>query len=174
MIGVTEVFPNFALDGVNYDNKIVRVSNNDVEFALKATWSVYYFYPKDFTFICPTEIAEMDRLVDEGVNLMGFSGDNEHCKLNWKKTNPLIKDIRHPLVADTGLGLSRRLGVVDENAGVCLRATYIVSPMNVIKSVSVNELDTGRNVDEVIRTLHALQADGLTPCAWRAGDDFVG
>ena len=106
--------------------------------------------------------------------MVGFSGDNEHCKLNWKKSNNLIKSIRHPLAADTGLGLSQELGIVDEDAGVCLRATYIVSPMNRIMSVSVNELDTGRNVDEVIRTLNALKADGLTPCAWNVGDEFVG
>ncbi len=174
MLGVNEAFPNFSLTGVDEDNNFTTVSNNDMSLTLEGTWSVFYFYPKDFTFICPTEIAEMDRLVDEGINVVGFSGDNEHCKLNWKKSNNLIKGIRHPLVADTGLSLSHKLGIVDEGAGVCLRATYIVNPMNRVASVSVNELDTGRNVDEVIRTLNALKADGLTPCAWNVGDEFVG
>ena len=171
---VNDQFPNFALTGVDAENKFTRVYNNSAGVFEEEPWSVFYFYPKDFTFICPTEIAEMDRLIDEGIQVVGFSGDNEHCKLNWKKTNPIIKNIRHPLVADTGLSLSYELGIVDEKEGVCLRATFIVDPNNMIRSVTVNELDTGRNVDEVIRTVKAIQAGGLTACSWKEGDDFVG
>lgn len=174
MLGVNEWFPNFALTGVDSENKFVTYANNSYAVTSGEQWSVFYFYPKDFTFICPTEIAEMDRLVDEGVNVMGFSGDNEYCKLAWKQQNTLIKGIRHPLVADSGLFLSENLGIIDESAGVCLRATFIVDPMNRVRSLSVNELDTGRNVDEIIRTIHALQADGLTGCSWQSGDEFVG
>jgi len=100
----------------------------------------------------------------------------------WKEINPgseitnddLIKDIRHPLIADTGLNLSRELGIADEENGVCLRATYICNEKNIIQHVSVNALDTGRNVDEIIRTLEALRAGGLTGCSWSPGDKFVG
>ena len=140
---------------------------------LNEGWTIYYFYPKDFTFICPTEILEMDRLVDEGVNVIGFSGDNEFCKLAWKKDNDLIRNIRHTLAADSGLELSGELGVVDQHEQVCLRATYIVDPENTIQSITVNALDTGRNVDETIRTLKALQAGGLTGCGWTEGESFV-
>ena len=94
-----------------------------------------------------------------GKTILGFSGDNEFCKLNWKENNDLIKNIRHTLVADTGLGLSADLGIVDEENGVCFRATFIVNPEGVIQHASCNTLDTGRNVDEVIRTLHALKSD---------------
>ena len=168
MLTVGDEFPQFLSAGVNGGNEIVDVGNGFVE-----GWAVYYFYPKDFTFICPTEIAEMDRLVDEGVEVYGFSGDNEFCKLNWKESNDLISNIRHSLVADTGLHLSDELGIIDHDNGVCYRATFIVDPDNTIQHVSVNALDTGRNVKEVIRTLLSLQADGLTGQAWQPGEDFV-
>jgi len=116
----------------------------------------------------------MDRLVDEGVAVVGFSGDNEHCKLNWKQSNDLIGGIKHTLGADTGLYLTRFLGIEDTIEGVALRATYIVDEFNTIRSVTVNDLDTGRNVDETIRTIKALQAGGLTGCSWNPGDSFVG
>ncbi len=161
-------FPTFTLNGVNGNDEMMSFRSEDIE-----GWSVFYFYPKDFTFICPTEIAAMDRLVDEGVNVFGFSGDNEFCKLNWKKVNGQIREIRHPLIADTGLNLSHDLGIVDINEGVCLRATFIVDPQFIVQHISVNALDTGRNVDEVIRTLKALQAGGLTGCQWNPGDKFV-
>ena len=167
-ISVGSMFPAFTLNGVNGDNEIKKFKSYDIE-----GWTVFYFYPKDFTFICPTEIAEMDRLVDEGVNVFGFSGDNEFCKLNWKIFNSEIREIRHSLIADTGLYLSQGLGIVDESEGVCLRATFIVDPEGIVQHHSVNALDTGRNVDEVIRTLKALQAGGLTGCQWNPGDDFV-
>lgn len=167
MIGVGDFFPEFKCNGVNDKNEMIEVND------LNEGWTIYYFYPKDFTFICPTEILEMDRLVDEGVNVIGFSGDNEFCKLAWKKDNDLIRNIRHTLAADTGLELSGELGVVDQHEQVCLRATYIVDPENTIQSITVNALDTGRNVDETIRTLKALQAGGLTGCGWTEGESFV-
>ena len=188
MLGVGEKFPDFDLPSCDADNNLGRTSfisstnQSVVEAAETETcedkWHVFYFYPKDFTFICPTEIKQMDRLVDyqvrPGVHVVGFSGDNEFCKKAWKESNDLIKDIRHPLVADTGLLLSEKLGIVDWNEGVCRRATFIVDPSKTIQHASENALDTGRNVDEVIRTLKALQSGGLTACSWNPGDDFVG
>ena len=85
-ISVGSMFPAFTLNGVNGDNELKSFSSEDIE-----GWWVFYFYPKDFTFICPTEISAMDRLVDEGVNVFGFSGDNEFCKLNWKIFNSEIE-----------------------------------------------------------------------------------
>ena len=174
-ISVGDEFPAFILNGVDGNNEIE--SYNSVDIARDAyreeVWTVFYFYPKDFTFICPTEIVAMDRLVDEGVNVFGFSGDNEFCKQAWRKSLELIKDIRHPLVADTGLSLSTELGIVDTENGVCYRATYIVDPIGIVQHFSVNALDTGRNVEEVIRTVKALQSGGLTGCEWYPGDEFV-
>ena len=84
MLSVGEKFPPFVLNGVNENNEFVQVSVDEGYTPLKNDWSVIYFYPKDFTFICPTEIAGMDMLVEEA-NVVGISGDNEFCKLAWKK-----------------------------------------------------------------------------------------
>lgn len=169
MIGINDYFPMFELVGVDEKNELVNIKSADY----LDKWSVFFFYPKDFTFICPTEIKAMDRLVNKGYKVLGFSGDNEYCKLNWKQTNDLIKNIHYPLVADTGLLLSKKLGIVDWNEGVALRATFIVDNNNKVKHVSVNELDTGRNADEILRTLEALQAGGKTACEWQPGDNLL-
>lgn len=179
MIGIGDKFPEFTLNGVSgnqcnlhddwhdADHDFIRINSWDL-----SDWSVIYFYPKDFTFICPTEISAMDILVDEA-NVIGLSGDNEFCKLAWKQENTLIGNIQHSLAADCGLGLSHSLGIVNEDDGVCYRATFIVDPYQVIQHVSVNALDTGRNAQEVLRTLKALKAGGLTGCSWEPGEEFV-
>ena len=160
MIGVGERFPDFSMAAVEGKSII----DCDV---LLGDWSVVYFYPKDFTFICPTEIADMDTIIGEA-DVIGISGDNEYCKLAWKEQNDAIRNIEHILAADCGL-----LGIVDNDNGVPFRATYIVDPDGIVQHVSVNALDTGRNANEVLRTLQALKAGGLTGCSWQPGDDFV-
>jgi|TARA_B100001094_G_scaffold331521_1_gene400153 peroxiredoxin (alkyl hydroperoxide reductase subunit C) len=172
MLTVGDLFPAFSLQGINEKNEFVRVDVEENYQPLKHDWSVIYFYPKDFTFICPTEIAGMDMLVDEA-NVIGVSGDNEFCKLAWKKDNELIGNIRHTLAADCGLGLSHELGIVNEDDGVCYRATFIFDKNRTIQHASINALDTGRNAHEVLRTLQALKAGGLTGCEWNPGEDFV-
>ena len=168
MHSVNDEFPPFILNGVDSNQDMVEVNASDL-----AGWKVFYFYPKDFTFICPTEISAMDKVVEAGATVVGFSGDNEFCKHAWKEVNGMIRNINHTLAADCGLAVSTELGVVDFENGVCLRATFIVDPNNIIQSVSCNALDTGRNADEIVRTLKALQAGGLTGCAWQEGEDFV-
>ena len=165
---VNDEFAPFILNGVDSNQDMVEVNSSDLE-----GWRVFYFYPKDFTFICPTEISAMDKVVEAGATVIGFSGDNEFCKHAWKEVNGMIRTINHTLAAECGLALSTELGVVDFENGVCLRATFIVDPNNIVQSVSCNALDTGRNADEIVRTLKALQAGGLTGCAWQEGEDFV-
>ena len=173
MLSVGDKFPAFSLQGINDKNEFVRVEVNEGFTPDKKSWSVVYFYPKDFTFICPTEIAGMDVLT-EHANVIGISGDNEFCKLAWKQDNLTIGNIQHTLAADCGLGLSHKLGIVNEEEGVPYRATFIFDKKRVVQHVSVNALDTGRNANEVLRTLKALQAGGLTGCEWNEGDEFVG
>jgi len=172
MLGVGEKFPAFKLQGVNKDNEFVEVSVTEHYDPLKHDYTVIYFYPKDFTFICPTEIAGMDMLVDEA-NVIGISGDNEFCKLAWKKDNELIGNIQHSLAADCGLDLSCKLGIINAEEGVCYRATFIIDKNDIIQHVSVNTLDTGRNAHEVLRTLQAIKAGGLTGCEWQPGDNLL-
>jgi len=168
MIGVGDVFPEFELTGVDKDNNFINVDDGD----LLDSWSVLYFYPKDFTFICPTEIQGFDALVGNDVDIIGFSPDNEYCKLAWKEQNELIRDIEHTLVADCSNQLAMECGIVSDE-WVPNRATFILDEDNVVQSLTVNTLDTGRNHQEIERTLDSLRAGGLTGCNWQNGDDFV-
>ena len=155
---------------MDFNNEFVGISSDEMD----SNWSVIYFYPKDFTFICPTEIRAMDILVDHAL-VIGISGDNEFCKKAWKEQEgSLITNIKHTLAADCGLGLAEDCGIVDWENGVCFRATFIIDPQGIIQHITVNALDTGRNAWETLRTLSALQADGLTGCSWQEGEDFVG
>ena len=164
---IGSIFPEFSAVACDIDNTLI-----DIDVLQENMWTVVYFYPKDFTFICPTEIADMDKLLGDA-DVLGFSPDNEFCKLAWKQDNELIGNIRHSLAADCGLRLAEELGIVDEDAGVCYRATYIIDKDDTVQHVSVNALDTGRNANEVLRTLQAIKAGGLTGCEWQPGEDFV-
>jgi len=164
---IGDQFPDFHSVAVDVDDVLI-----DVDVLAENMWTVIYFYPKDFTFICPTEIADMDKLTVEA-DVLGFSPDNEYCKLAWKKSNDIIRDIQHPLCCDAGGTLAKRLGVYDYDNGVPFRATFVLDEEHTIQHYSVNALDTGRNAEEILRTLLALKAGGLTGCAWQPGEDFV-
>jgi len=142
-------------------------------------WKVYYFYPKDFTFICPTEIVDFDNLVPEFEKLnavvIGISPDNEYCKLAWKQSNPLLTNLKHTLLADISNMLALDCGIMTEE-GIPLRATYIVDPDDIIQHVSVNNDRVGRNAAEILRVLDACQksTDGsLCPAARPVGGDTI-
>ena len=168
MLNVNMKFPGFHLNGVNSENQMVQVNSAD----MAGSWAVIYFYPKDFTFICPTEISDMDKLCDEAI-VMGVSGDNEFCKLNWKMSNELIGSIKHTLAADNGLILANECEVINTQEWVAERATFIVDHEGIIQHVSMNAMDTGRDANELLRTIQALKAGGLTGCGWEPGDQFV-
>jgi peroxiredoxin (alkyl hydroperoxide reductase subunit C) len=137
-------------------------------------WRVLFFWPMDYTFVCPTEIAEFGRkereFADRDAQVLGASTDTHHVHLAWRKSHPDLKDLPFPMLADTKRELSQALGILHKEQGVALRATFIIDPDGVIRHVSVNDLDVGRNVDEVLRILDALQTDELCPCNWQAGD----
>ena len=140
-------------------------------------WQVLFFWPMDFTFICPTEIAEFGKrnrdFADRDAQLLGASTDSHFVHLAWRKDHKDLRDLPFPMLADTKRELSTALGILHKDAGVALRATFIVDPTGVIRWVSVNDLSVGRNVDEVLRTLDALQTDELCPCNWKAGEDTL-
>ena len=168
MVVVGQEFPEFKMSTCERDNNLGTVTQDDID----SEWTIMYFYPKDFTFICPTEIAAFDEM-SERAQVIGVSGDNEFCKLAWKQDNDLIRDINHTPAADSGMALGYELGIVSEEEGVHYRATYIIDPNNIVQHLSINALDTGRSAQEINRTLAALQAGGLTGCSWQLGDDFV-
>jgi alkyl hydroperoxide reductase subunit AhpC len=137
-------------------------------------WKVVFFWPMDFTFICPTEIAEFGKrnkdFADREAHLFGVSTDTHYVHLAWRKSHPDLKSLPYPMLADTKRELSTALGVLHKEDGVALRATFIVDPTGVIRHASVNDLSVGRNVDEVLRVLDALQTDELCPCNWKKGE----
>ena len=137
-------------------------------------WQVVFFWPMDFTFVCPTEIAEFGRkngaFKERNAQVLGASTDTQYVHLAWRNDHPGLRNLPFPMLADTKRELSTALGILDKEAGVCLRATYIVDPEGIIRFVSVNDLSVGRNVDEVLRVLNALQTGELTACGWNPGE----
>lgn len=138
------------------------------EGSFPGQWKVIYFYPKDFTFVCPTEIVEYNKLVKDlelhDAVLMGGSVDNEFVKLAWRRDNQQLDKLNHWQFADPTGSLIDQLGIRDKTAGVALRATFIVDPANIIRHVTVNTLEVGRNAAEALRILDALQTGELCAC----------
>jgi len=138
------------------------------EASFPGKWKIIYFYPKDFTFVCPTEIVEFAKLSsafeERDAVLLGGSGDNEFVKLAWRREHPDLSKLNHYSFGDVTGSLIDQLGVRDHAAGVALRATFIVDPDNTIQHVSVNNLNVGRNTEEILRILDGLQTDELCPC----------
>jgi len=137
-------------------------------------WKVLFLWPMDFTFVCPTEIAEFGRrnsaFQEREAQVLGVSTDTQYVHLAWRREHPALKTLPYPMLADTKRELSSALGVLHRDEGVPLRATFIVDPQGVIRHVSVNDLSVGRSVDEVLRVLDALQTDELCPCNWKPGE----
>jgi alkyl hydroperoxide reductase subunit AhpC len=173
MLTVGDKMPTFALQAVvglgngREFREITRDSH-------PGNWLVVFFWPMDFTFVCPTEIAEFGRrhqdFVERGAQVLGVSTDTHYVHLAWRRQHPDLRDLPYPMLADTRRELSTALGILHREEGVPLRATFIVDPDGVIRFVSVNDLSAGRNVDEVLRVLDALQTGTLTPCNWRPGE----
>lgn len=140
-------------------------------------WKIVFFWPKDFTFVCPTEIVAFGKLNedfnDRDAVVYGVSTDSEFVHMNWRLHHEDLKSLPFPMLADIKRELSAACGVLDKKEGVALRATFIVDPDGIIRFSSVNDLSVGRNPQEVLRVLDALQSDELCPCNWNKGDDVL-
>jgi len=177
MLTVGEKFPNFKLNAVvslEKDKEFKEIT----ESTHRGKWQVIFFWPMDFTFICPTEIAEFGKrnkdFVDRDAQVLGASTDTHFVHLAWRNNHSDLKSLPYPMLADTRRELSSALGILHKEEGVALRATYIVDPEGVIRWVTVNDLSVGRNVDETLRVLDALQTDELCPCNWKKGEKTLG
>lgn len=141
-------------------------------------WQVLFFWPMDFTFICPTEIAEFGKrnkdFADRDAQVLGASTDTHFVHLAWRQNHADLKNLPFPMLADTKRELSTALGILHKQDGVALRATFIIDPEGIIRWASVNDLSVGRNVAEVLRTLDGLQTDELCPCNWEKGQKTLG
>jgi lipoyl-dependent peroxiredoxin subunit C len=181
MISIGEKFPAFNLKAtspaklkdINIENVFINLNNN----SYKEKWLVVFFYPKDFTFVCPTEIAAFGDLVDEfsdrDAQLLGASTDSEFVHWAWRKHQPELTDLPLPLLADVKRELSSALGILDQAEGVAQRATFIIDPDGIVRHISVNDLNVGRNPKETLRVLDALQTEGLCPCNWNKGEQPI-
>lgn len=147
------------------------------ESSFPGKWKVIYFYPKDFTRVCPTEIIGFNTLADafeeRNAVLMGGSTDNEYAKLAWRRENPGLSRLNHYQFSDTPGALIDQLGIRDKTEGVALRATLIIDPDNIIQHVAVNNFKIGRNPEETLRILDGLLTDGLCACNRAIGGDTL-
>jgi lipoyl-dependent peroxiredoxin subunit C len=175
MLKVGDRFPEFDLTAVTGkdDPQISRVRSSDY----KGSWLVAFFWPKDFTFVCPTEIYAFGKAEPRfsalGASIIGGSIDSEYVHLAWRQHHPHLRTLPFPMVSDLKRELTSELGILHRGEGVALRATFIVDPDGIIRFASVYDLDVGRSVEEVFRTLQALQAGGLTACEWQQGEDTL-
>ncbi len=172
MMGIGEKFPEFKLQAcvsLEKGKEFKEISSADI----KGKWAVVFFWPLDFTFVCPTEIAEFGRqypqFKERGAELLGVSADSHFVHLAWRNNHADLKNLPFPMVADYKKDLSETLGILHGATKAPLRATFIVDPDGLIRWVSVNDLSVGRNVKEVVRVLDALQTDELCPCNWEKG-----
>jgi len=172
MLTVGDRFPNFAIKAtVSRDpgKEFADISNT----SYPGKWLVVFYWPMDFTFVCPTEIAEFGHrnadFAKRGAQVLGGSTDTHYVHLAWRQQHPELRDLPFPMLADLKRELAEALGILHKQAGVALRATFIVDPEGVIRWVNVNDLSVGRNVDETLRVLDALQTGELTPCNWTPG-----
>jgi len=172
LLGIGEKFPDFSLQAcvsIEKGKEFKIITNSD----LRGKWSVVFFWPLDFTFVCPTEIAEFNKELrafkDRNAIVLGGSTDSQFVHLAWRQNHADLKNLGYPMLADNKKELTEALGILHPEEKVPLRATYIIDPDGVVRWVSVNDLKVGRNVKEVIRTLDALQTDELCPCNWEQG-----
>lgn len=164
-----------------YDPKTDSFINVSLDDNLNAgKWTILFFWPKDFTFVCPTEIIGFsDRIqdfVDEDTVLWGISTDTTHVHRAWSNLSPAdggIGKVNFPLLEDASHKLSKKFGVLIEEEGVALRGTFIISPEGVVEHASINNLNVGRNVDEIFRVLTACKSGGLCPLNWEKGEDTL-
>ncbi len=182
MLGVGQKLPEFKVVGVK-PGFMRHEENGESAFetltgeSFAGKWKVIFFYPKDFTFVCPTEIAEFARLnpqfAERDTVVLGGSVDNEHVKLAWRREHPDLARLPIWQFGDSGGKLARALGVLDEEEGVALRATFVVDPHGVIQHVYVTNLNVGRAPADTLRVVDALQTDELCACNRPVGGDIL-
>ncbi len=177
MLTVGDKLPAFNLKAIKGSalpsDDFERISDQSFE----GKWKILFFWPKDFTFVCPTEILAFDEMNEEfsarNAVLLGASTDTDFVHLAWRQSREDLGAVSFPWLADNKKELSAALGILERSEGVALRATFIIDPDGVIRFASVNDLSVGRNPKEVLRVLDALQTDKLCPCNWQQGEEIL-
>ncbi len=177
MVVVGQKVPNFELE-VYYPatRSFGKVSLED--FIRERRWVVLFFYPADFTFVCPTELADLadhyDELVELGAEVISVSTDTKYTHLAWQATEKLLENVRYPMGADPTGRVSRLFGVYDENTGLALRGTFIINPDALLVGAEINYYNVGRNAEELVRKMKAnvylmSHPDEACPARWEEG-----
>ena len=166
--------PDLTVDAyVRGESEPQRISLDDY----RGKWVVLFFYPRDFTFVCPTEIQAFASLSgafgQESAVVLGASTDSYHSHKAWFETDPRLAEVNYAVLADSSHRLSDAFNILLED-GRALRATFIVDPDGNLRQIQVNDLDTGRDVAETLRTLQALRTGALCPAGWRPGAETLG
>ncbi len=181
MAGIGDTIPSFSVTGVKpgfekHEENGESAFETLTELSFPGKWKIIFFYPKDFTFVCPTEIAEFARLNDEFADrdavVLGGSTDNEFVKLAWRRDHKDLAKLPIWQFADTNGSLTDGLGVRSP-AGVAYRYTFVVDPDNVIQHIYATNLNVGRAPKDTLRVLDALQTDELCPCNREVGGDVL-
>jgi alkyl hydroperoxide reductase subunit AhpC len=163
--------PHFAVEAVEKGGEFVTVDLND----FKGKWLVLFFYPLDFTFVCPTEITGFSHRNEEfkklGARVLGGSTDSVHSHKAWLKE---LGDLNYPLFSDMSRTMSRDYGVLIADKGIALRGTFIIDPDGILRYALYHDLGVGRSVDETLRVLEALQTGELCPMDWKQGGKTLG
>jgi lipoyl-dependent peroxiredoxin subunit C len=176
MLTVGDKFPDFSVRGVvSTDPKTAFRPFDQASDAGK--WKLVFFWPKDFTFVCPTEIVGFGQLngefADRDTVIYGVSVDSEFVHLAWRQNHADLKNLPFAMLSDVKRELSAALGVLDKDSGVAKRATFLVDPDGIIRFAYVTDMSVGRNPQEVLRVLDALQTDELCPCNWQKGEEVL-
>ena len=174
---INSKIPDFKAQ-IYQNNAFKTVTQND----LKGKWSILFFYPADFTFVCPTELGDMADKYAEfqkmGVEIYSVSTDTHFCHKAWHDASDTIKKINYPMLADPTGALSRALGVYIEEEGLAYRGTFVVDPEGKIKIVEMHDNGIGRNAEELMRKVQAAQfvashPNEVCPAKWRPGEQTL-
>ena len=179
MINLGQQFPSFSKIAVVSLEKGKEFETITSESFINENneWTCMFWWPKDFTFVCPTEIAEFNanysEFRDRDTKLIGASTDSENVHLAWRNNHDDLRGLKFPMLADTSKSLAEALDILEPTEKIAYRATFIIDPQGIIRWVSANDLSVGRNVKEVLRVLDALQTDELCPCNWEKGQETL-
>jgi peroxiredoxin (alkyl hydroperoxide reductase subunit C) len=172
LLGLGERFPEFSMQACVSAEPGSEFQTIDSHH-LEGTWVAIFFWPLDFTFVCPTELVEFNRALREfralGARVFGVSGDSHHTHLAWRQENPALRRLEFPMLADDRKQVAEELGILDPVENVPLRATYLLDAERKIRWLCVNDLSVGRSTGEVLRVLAALRCGELCPANWAPG-----
>ncbi|MEE8075376.1 MAG: peroxiredoxin [Candidatus Binatia bacterium] len=167
MVAVGVKAPNFTLPGISEG----RISDYSL-ISFQGKWLVLFFYPADFTFICPTEVAGFSKMASEfhseKAEILGLSVDSLETHRAWIEE---LGGVNYPLLSDAEKKISRAYGLLDESQGVSLRATFIINPKGEVSYLVVSHMNVGRSVEETLRVLKALRTERLCPSDWKPGEE---